>query len=110
MEKATGQYVTLCGTRLHGLRHVCGFFDSVDEQYEVLTPYLKEGLDTGDQVITILESKKHAPHKARLESSGIPVSDASDRQQLKVLATEDTYLSGGTFAAERMYELLEHAL
>jgi hypothetical protein len=104
------QHVTLCGKQLHGLRHICAFFDSRDEQYAVLTPYLKEGIDYGDQVLTILESKTHADHSARLATAGIPVADASKRGQLKVLASEDTYLQGGSFAAERMYKMLEDAL
>lgn len=104
------QHVTLCGKQLHGVRHICAFFDSRDEQYEVLTPYLKEGIDRGDQVLTILESKTHADHRERLTAAGIPVADATKRGQLKVLASEDTYLEGGSFAAERMYKKLETAL
>jgi len=104
------QHITLCGKQLHGLRHICAFFDSRDEQYAVLTPYLKEGIERGDQVLTILESKTHADHTARLTTAGIPVADASERGQLKVLASEDTYLKGGSFAAERMYKMLEDAL
>jgi hypothetical protein len=103
------QHVTLCGKQLYGLRHICAFFDSRDEQYAVLTPYLKEGIDRGDQVLTILESKTHADHTARLATAGIPVADASERGQLRVLASEDTYLQGGSFVAERMYKMLEDA-
>ena len=32
------QQVTLCGKRISGLRHVCAFFESRDEQYEILAP------------------------------------------------------------------------
>lgn len=104
------QQVTLCGRRLYGLRHVCAFFESQDEQYEILTPYLKEGLDLGEQVITILESKNHTAHIKRLESAGIQVSSVRDRNQLQILASEDTYLKDGTFVVERMYNMLEQAI
>src|ERR1043165_520925 len=37
--------VTLAGRELAPPRHVCCFFDSTAQQYEVLIPYLREGLD-----------------------------------------------------------------
>lgn len=110
MPRTDKQVVTLCGTPLHGLRHICAFFDSQEEQYEVLTPYLKEGIDLGDQVLTILESTSHPAHAAKLESAGIDVGAACERQQLRILASEDTYLQDGVFDVDRMYSMLEHAL
>jgi hypothetical protein len=104
------QQVTLCGKRLSGLRHICAFFESRDEQYEILAPYLKEGIDNGEQVITILESNTHPDHVSRLESAGIPVASARQRDQLKILASEETYLAGGCFVVGRMYEMLEKAV
>ena len=47
---------------------------------------------------------------ARLESAGIPVAAARARDQLKVLASEQTYLEGGCFVVERMYGMLEEAV
>ena len=108
--KSETQCVTLCGKKLHGLRHICAFFESKDEQYEILNPYLKEGIDEGDQVITILESDSHFGHLSRLESSGIPVSDAIRREQLKVLKSEDSYIKDGIFVVDRMYKMLEDAI
>jgi hypothetical protein len=104
------QQVTLCGKSLHGLRHICAFFDSRDEQYQILTPYLKEGIDNGDQVLTILESKTHDDHRARLESAGIPVSSACEREQLIIMASEESYLKDNQFVVERMLQMLGDAL
>ena len=108
--RPTEQHVTLCGKQLHGLRHICAFFDSREQQYEVLMPYLSEGLERGDQVVTILESSSHQDHVSRLRSAGLPVPAATERQQLKLLASEDTYLKDGVFVVERMYQMLEDVL
>ena len=107
---STNQHVTLCGKQLHGLRHICAFFDSRDEQYQVLTPYLQEGIDRGDQVVTILESNSHPDHVSRLESAGVNVSDARQREQLKIMASEDTYVKDGVFVVDRMCNMLEEVL
>lgn len=104
------QSVTLCGETLKGPRHICAFFDSREEQYEILMPYFKEGLDNKEEVITILESHTHDDHCARLSNAGIAVAETLMSGQLKVLASEDTYLQGSTFASERMYNMLEQVL
>lgn len=104
------QSVTLCGETLYGPRHICAFFDSREEQYDVLMPYFKEGLDNKEEVITILESHTHHDHCCRLSDAGISVEKKLENGQLKVLASEDTYLQGNSFAADRMYNMLEQVL
>ncbi|MDF2451341.1 MAG: hypothetical protein K0S26_845 [Bacteroidota bacterium] len=104
------QPVTLCGESVSGVKHICAFFDSKEEQYQILLPYYKEGLDNKEEVITILESKSHGEHFKQLSNAGIPVENVLKSGQLKVLASEDTYLKGGAFAAERMFNMLEEAL
>lgn len=104
------QPLTLCGEILYAPIHVCAFFDSRDEQYNVIVPYINEGLDNKEQIINILESDCHHDHCERLSNAGIPVQEKIASNQLNVLASEDTYLSGGSFAAEKMLKLLEDAL
>ena len=104
------QSVTLCGETLTGPLHICAFFDSREEQYEILLPWLKEGLNNNEEVLTILASDSHKDHYSRLLNAGIPVEKALANKQLKVVATEDSYLHGGSFAAERMFHIVEQAI
>jgi hypothetical protein len=101
---------TLCGERLHGLQHVCAFFDSREEQYRVLNPYFQEGLETGDEVVTIVESAVRDEHLARMRAGGVDVGSGLERGQLKVVASEDSYLQDNVFVVERMYDMLEQVL
>jgi hypothetical protein len=101
---------TLCGQALHGLQHVCAFFDSRDEQYEILNPYFREGLECGDEVVTIVESSFHDEHVQRMSAGGISVGEAREAGQLKVLASEESYLKDRVFVVERMYLMLEEVL
>jgi hypothetical protein len=101
--------VTLCGQQLSGPQHICAFFDSRDEQYEILNPYFREGLDNGEEVVTIVESAFHDEHLRRMRAGGVAV-DATAEGQLKLLASEGTYARDGVFVVERMYALLEETL
>lgn len=104
------QPLTICGETLHAPIHICAFFDSREEQYEVILPYMKEGLDNQEKVINILESNGYHDHCERVSEAGIPVKDKLESKQLDVLASEETYLKGGNFAAEKMLNMLEEAL
>jgi hypothetical protein len=102
--------VTLCGETLRGPLHVCAFFDSREEQYETLVPWIKEGITNNEEVINILDGGLHNDHCCRLSHADIPVKEAVARGQLKLLTTDESYLLGGVFAAERMVNVLEQAL
>ena len=102
--------VTLCGRHLDRLGHICAFFDSLEEQYEILTPYYLEGIEEGDQVINIVDRQHVGDHRARLVAGGVPVAESEATGGLRVLASEDVYTAGGRFGASRMYDLLHGAL
>ncbi len=103
------QPLTLCGEKLSAPIHICGFFDSEDERYEVILPYLKEGLEANEEVLNILESTSYSDHCNRLYKAGIAVDEKIANKQLKVLSADETYLKGGSFAADNMYDLVEKA-
>jgi len=108
MEKYTS--LTVCGEVHQAPMHICGFFDSEDERYEIILPYLKEGLENNEEVLNILESTSHSDHCERLSQAGIPVEEKLATSQLKVLSADETYLKGGFFGAKKMYALVEEAL
>lgn len=104
------QPLTLCGEKLSAPMHICGFFESEDERYQVILPYLKEGLENNEEVLNILESTSYTDHCQRLHEAGISVMEKLASNQLKVLSADETYLNGGSFAADKMYDLVEQAL
>src|ERR1700741_5426579 len=104
------QPLTLCGEQLSAPMHICGFFDSEDERYDVILPYLKEGLENNEEVLNILESTSYTDHCQRLSDAGISVEEKLANKQLKVLSADETYLKGGSFAADNMYDMVQEAL
>lgn len=103
------RHVSVCGLPL-GVRHICAFFDSRDEKYEILTPFFLEGLAEGEEIVSIVESANFDEHHRRMREGGVPVDEAMARSQLKTLAAEDTYLENGEFVADRMLDMLEQTL
>lgn len=101
--------VTLCGKQLGRPGHICAFFDSRRQEYDVLTPYYLEGLEAGEEIVTIVDAHRHGDHCAQMSARGVAVDELlGDR--LKVLTAEDTYTAGGSFEATRVYDLLQGTL
>lgn len=95
---------------LTNARHICAFFHSKEEEYRVLLPFLKEGLDRGERVCNIIDPAHHAAHCSALGGAGIDVAGASARGQLQVLDWRDAYLRDGRFDVHGMLELVERVL
>lgn len=101
---------SVCGESLLAPMHICGFFDSKEQQYEVIIPYILEGLEKNEKVINILEGNRHSEHCRCLTNNGVSITEKLSSGQFEVLASENTYIKDGTFAAEKMYKMLEQTL
>lgn len=102
--------VRLAGTVLGATRHVCAFFHSKSEEYRVLLPFVKEGIDQGDRAFHIVKDDHRSEHRRLLEAAGIAVPDAERSGQLEIRRWEDAYLLDGHFDQYRMLALIEDVL
>jgi MerR family transcriptional regulator, light-induced transcriptional regulator len=100
--------VPLAGGMLSDRRHVCAFFNSRNEEYRVLLPFVKEGLERGEKAIHIVDPALRGDHLARLSAAGIDVAAAG--RQLEVFDWRETYLRGGTFDRRAMTAWVESML
>ena len=106
----TPREVSLAGKPLERSRHVCAFFNSKDEEYRVLLPFIKEGFEVGDKAFHIVKHDHHEDHRETLTAAGIPVKDAETRGQFELRRWEDAYLRDGHFDQNRMLALIEEVL
>lgn len=104
------QPVRLAGSTLDHARHVCAFFHTKDEEYEVLMPFIKDGFAEGDKAFHVVDPAHHWEHLRRLQDAGIEVSDAQVAGQLEVRPWEEAYLRDGHFDQNRMLALIEEVL
>lgn len=102
--------LNLAGSLVQGSCHACAFFHSKDEEYQVLMPFIKEGLARGDRAVHILDPDTRDAHRQRLELEGIDVADAEAQGKLDVRPWEDAYIKDGHFDQFRMIEAIKEAL
>jgi hypothetical protein len=48
------QPIRFAGSELGEKRHICAFFDSSDEEYRVMLPFIKEGIDRGEKAFHVV--------------------------------------------------------
>lgn len=106
MQKA----VRLAGRTLKETRHICAFFNSREEQNNVLMPFFKEGYDRGEKLFHIVDGRLREEHLAACQACGIDTARALQSGQLEVGTWEDAYLKDGYFDGERMIRILREVL
>jgi hypothetical protein len=102
--------VTLAGTALEECRHVCAFFHSSDQQYRVLLPFIREGIQRGERAFHIVDPALRADHLERLRNDGIGVEEAERSGRLEVRVWDEVYLCGGRFNQDAMLALIQDVL
>ncbi len=100
--------LSLAGTHLEGF-HFCAFFNSKDEEYEVLASFYKEAVDQGEKNMHIVDANYAEEHKARLTAAGIDAHECEACGQLEVVPWQQAYLDeSGVFDKERMLAVVDH--
>jgi hypothetical protein len=102
--------VRLAGSPLRRSRHVCAFFNTKDEEYRVLLPFIRDGFAHGDKAFHIVNDAHRPEHRRRLQEAGIAVEEAERTGQLELRRWEDAYLRDGHFDQQRMLALIEEVL
>jgi len=102
--------IRFAGATLGSQRHVCAFFQTPDEEYQVLLPFIKEGFEQGERAFHIVDPDLRDEHMRRLESAGIDVSERRKDGQFELLNWEDAYLREGHFDQGKMLALIEEVL
>jgi len=102
--------IKLAGSALRHSCHVCAFFHSKEEEYRVLMPFIKEGIEEGDRAVHIVDPQHRDTHVRRLQEEGIDVDDRLASGQLEVRRWQDAYIKDGHFDQWRMIETIKEAL
>jgi hypothetical protein len=102
--------VQIAGSPLGRHRHICAFFNSLDEQHRVLRSFVSDALDQGEKVIHIVDPALREEHLKRFREAGIDVERAIASGQLDVRLWLGVYLHGGRFDKERALASVEELL
>ena len=88
--------VRLGGEELRG-QHAVVLADTGDEAYDVLLPFIVEGLEQGDRAFHVVDPALRDVHLERLGEAGIDAAAATASGQLVIRTWNDAYLRGGRF-------------
>jgi hypothetical protein len=78
-------------------RHICAFFNGMDEHYRVLRSFINDGFENGDREFHLVDPERREDHLKRLADTGIDVDEAMASGQLEVRPWEDGPLHGERF-------------
>jgi len=95
------------GSTLGRHRHVCAFFNSIDEEHRVLGSFYKDGFDRGEKATHIVAAENREEYLKRLTDAGIDVQRMMQTGQLEVLPWTDMYVRDHRFDQDAMLASVE---
>lgn len=87
--------------------HLCCFYDTAAEHRAVLLPFLRQGLDRGEKVLSIVDLRTAEAVQAYLQEAGLDVESHLASGQLRLLTTDVAFMREGAFNPEGLLALLE---
>jgi MEDS: MEthanogen/methylotroph, DcmR Sensory domain len=99
--------IPFAGSELGETRHVCAFFNSNDEAYRVLLPFIKDGFACGDKAIHVVNPDQRQRHLERMAAVGIDPTASQQSGQFELRTNTETYLRDGRFDQDRMLKAFE---
>jgi hypothetical protein len=108
--KTNDHSVKFAGCSLGRERHICAFFNSIDEQHRVLNSFIKEGFDRGEKALHLVNPALREEHLKRLADAGIDVEGAMSSGQLEVRLWEEAQLAGERFDQDAWLAAIEEKL
>jgi hypothetical protein len=108
--ESTGHSPQSTGSTFGQYRHICAFFNSVDEQHRVLRPFIKDGFDRGDKAYHYVDPERREEHLRWLAEAGINVQEAMGTGQLEVWPWQDSPLRGERFDLQTWLASFEQVL
>jgi MEDS: MEthanogen/methylotroph, DcmR Sensory domain len=92
-----GLSIQFAGGVLDRQRHICAFFNDIDEEHRVLRSFIKDGFDRGDKAFHLVNPELREEHLRRLAEAGINVREVLEAGQLEVRPWQEAPLRGGRF-------------
>ena len=94
---------------LHVHDHLCLIYETREEQFAAVIPYMKLGLERGDRCLYVADDNTSQAVVAAMEASGIDVRSATARGALSVVGKNDVYLKQGYFDPDWLVGFLRQA-
>ena len=110
LAKEISRPVHVAGVALDHRAHICAFFNSPDEEYRVLAPFTKEGIELGQKNVHTVDPDRRAAHCERLASAGVDLESAARKGQFELRDWSDTHMREGKFDSRMTLELFRQIM
>lgn len=90
--------------------HACAFFHSPEDEYRLLLPFAKEGVEQRHKIVQFVDKRKRTDLLRRFADIGIDTISAEQSGQIEILPWENTYLREHRFDQYAMLALIEETL
>ncbi|MBA3867649.1 MAG: MEDS domain-containing protein [Anaerolineae bacterium] len=111
MSAEHAQDIRLTGAKIGIQPHICAFFHSQEEEYQIMMPFIKEGIERGEKAFHIIAPNLQANHLQRLRNVGLDPDELERRKQLEIRVWEKAYLrNNGSFDLNDMLALIQEVL
>ncbi|MDB5103222.1 MAG: sensory transduction histidine kinase [Fibrobacteres bacterium] len=107
MIKEKGKQARLAGRPLGSARHICAFFRSTAEKYDVLGSFIMEGFAQDDKAVHVIDPARKIEHCRCLENLGIELSEALHSGKLDLMGWDDAHVRHGRFDQKEMLARME---
>src|SRR5919206_1845948 len=97
------------GCGLQAGDHICWVYESDEEHRDVLTHFLKDGLERNERVLYLARRFTATRVTGYLQDAGVAAEDVLRSGQLVFLDAEAAYLGEDGFQPERMGEAFRQA-
>ena len=98
------------GTSVGAHRHICAFFNGLEEEHRVLGSFYKDGFDRGEKATHIVAAENREEYLKRLTEAGIDVQRRMQTGQLEVLPWTDMYVRDHRFDQDAMLASVEKVI
>ena len=94
--------IPFAGSQLGEVRHVCAFFNSAEEEYRVLLPFIRDGFECNHKAVHVVNPDRCLDHLQRLTAAGIDTAASQASGQLELRTNIEAYLRNGKFDQDQM--------
>jgi chemotaxis family two-component system sensor kinase Cph1 len=89
--------------------HLCLIYETQEEQFAAVIPYIKIGLERGEKCIYVVDDNTAAMVINGMKAAGMDVDTAVESGRLAIVTKQDAYLKQGYFDPDWMISFLKRA-
>jgi len=89
--------------------HLCLIYETQEEQFSAVIPFMKIGLDRGEKCVYIVDDNTAAMVFNKMKETGMDVEAAVATGKLAIINKQDAYLKQGYFDPDWMISFLRRA-